>query len=210
MKDIIIIGAGGHGTEIAWLARRCNRNIRGFLDDTFEKQGTVIASVKVLGLIETVDSYQDCEFIIAIGSPRKRKAIVDKYFQSNFYNFATLIDPSAIIGENVLVGKGTVLCAGSIVSIDVKIGEHCLVNVNASISHGSILNDFVSLAPNVSISGDVYLHKYVEVGANAVIREKLLVNNGAVVGMGGVVISDIEENHIVVGNPAKFLKIVEK
>lgn len=206
MKDIVIVGAGGHACEIVWLAQRCRRKVKGFLDDTLEKQGKDFLGIPVLGLIESRNNYLDCDFIIAIGNPRSRKKIIDNFFSGAIYSYATLIDPSSLLGENIKVGEGSMICAGSILTINVEIGKHCIVNINSTLSHGSKLLNYVTIAPNVSISGDVSIKNLVEVGANSSIREKITIHDGAIIGMGAVVIKDIEENCIMVGNPARFLK----
>lgn len=209
MKELVIIGAGGHGIEIAWLANRCNRKIRGFLDNTPEKQNTKVMGVDVLGVIDSAQQYLDCEFVIAIGNPRARKKIIDQFFSGNQFTFATLIDPQAIIGDNVSILEGSMICAGAVLTVNVTIGQHCIVNINSTLSHGTYINNFVTIAPNVSISGDVTIHKYVEIGANAVLREKLVINEGAMIGMGAVLTKNVEKNYIMVGNPAKLLKLLD-
>ncbi|MBO8215916.1 MULTISPECIES: acetyltransferase [Acinetobacter] len=209
MKELIIVGAGGHGNEISWLAKRCGRVVRGFLDNTVEKQGAFIRGIPVLGTLDECSKFTDCDFVIAIGSPRARKKIIERFFSEEEFTFATLIDPSATIGENIHIQEGTMICAGGILTVDVKLGKHCIVNTNAVLSHGVILGDYVTVAPNASISGDVSLGNIVEIGANATIREKVSVQDGAMVGMGSVVIRNILSNQVVVGNPAKLLKVIE-
>lgn len=209
MRDIIIIGAGGHGIEMALLARRCGRKVRGFLDNTHDKQGKIISQVPVLGSIETRNTYVDCDFLIAIGSPRRRERVIRDFFSGYEYQFATLIDPTVIIGENVIIEDGSMICAGSVLTINITIGKHSIVNINSTLSHGVQLGSFVTIAPNVAIAGDVKIDDLVEIGLNASLKEKLVVARGAFVGMGAVLVKSVEENHVMVGNPAKFLKILD-
>ncbi|NNP74029.1 acetyltransferase [Acinetobacter defluvii] len=209
MKDLIIVGAGGHGVEIAWLAKRCQRKIKGFLDSTPEKQNTQIMGLDVLGPIEKAQQFIECEFIIAIGNPRSRKKILDLFFNDEKFVFATLVDPQAVVGENVIIAEGSMICVGAVLTVNVNIGQHCIVNINSTLSHGVHLENFVTIAPNASLSGDVILKDYVEIGANAVVKEKLVVREGAMIGMGAVLTKDVEKNHVMVGNPAKLLKIID-
>lgn len=209
MKSLIIIGAGGHGQEVVWLAQRCNRVIRGFLDDTADKLGKSYLGVQVLGPIDDYDKFLDCEFIVAIGNCRYRLKLVNKLESNPNVSFATLVDPQSIVGTKSLIGHGSMICAGSILTVDVVIGRHCIVNVNSSISHGCKIGNFSTIAPNVSISGDVVLDDEVEVGANAVIKEKITVRKGALIGMGAVVVKNVDQHNVVIGNPAKLLKILD-
>ncbi|MFW1754398.1 acetyltransferase [Acinetobacter wanghuae] len=207
MRDLIIIGAGGLGKEISWLSKRCGRNIVGFLDDTLDKQGTIINSDKVLGNIADCVKYKNCDFIIAIGNPRARKKIIETYFDDS-YNFATLIDPSVIISEYVDIKPGVVICAGVILTIDIKVGRHTIINLNATVGHDVTIGDYVTIAPNVAISGEIEIGNLVELGTNSTLKEKLTISNGAMIGMGAVVTRNVEMNNIVIGSPAKLLRII--
>lgn len=208
MKKLVIVGAGGMGKEVAWMAKRSGREVLGFLDSSPDKQNTQIMGVKVLGPLDKVNEYIDCEFLIAIGNPRSRKKIVEQYFFNREYHFATLVDPSVIIGTDVFIEEGSIVCAGSILTVNIKIGKHTIVNTNATIAHDVELKNFVTIAPNVSISGNVILEDYVEIGTNATIREKIHIQEGAMIGMGGVITKDVLKNHVMVGNPAKLLKVI--
>lgn len=209
MKKIVIVGAGGFGKEVAGMAKRCGYEVLGFLDGTPEKQNTKVMGYDVLGPLEQADQYIDHEFLIAIGNPRSRKKIIDLYFNDENFKFATLVDPSAIVGEQVLIGSGSMICAGAILTVDIEIGSHTIININSTVGHDVRIKNYVTIAPNASISGNVLLNDLVEIGTNATIREKLSINKGAMIGMGAVLTKDVEENHVMIGNPAKLLKVIE-
>lgn len=80
MKKIIVVGAGGFGKEVAWMAKRCGYEVLGFLDSTPDKQNTKIMGLDVLGPLEYAERFLDYEFVIAIGNPRARKKIIDLFF----------------------------------------------------------------------------------------------------------------------------------
>jgi len=206
MKDIIIVGASGFGMEVLWLARRLGRNVVGFLDDTLEKQGKQIFGVPVLGVIGESSAYKNNEFIVAIGSPRGREKVVSRILDCAVVEYATLIDPSAIVDSDVLVGEGGIICAGVICTIDVSIGRHTIINLNSTVGHEVEIDSFVTIAPNVSISGNIHLKRLVEVGTGAALRENLEVGTGSVVGMGSVLTKSVGEGKVVVGNPARVIK----
>lgn len=209
MKKIIVVGAGGFGKEVAWMAKRCGYEVLGFLDSTPDKQNTKIMGLDVLGPLEYAERFLDYEFVIAIGNPRARKKIIDLFFKNEQFCFVTLIDPSSIVGENILIAEGSIICAGVILTVDVSIGRHTIININSTIGHDVIIKDFVTIAPNASVSGNIVLNDLVEIGTNATLREKLNIYEGAMIGMGAVLTKDVEKNHIMVGNPAKFLKILD-
>ncbi|WP_286966035.1 MULTISPECIES: acetyltransferase [Acinetobacter] len=208
MKKVVIVGAGGFGKEVAWMAQRCGRDILGFLDGTPEKQNTTIMGYDVLGPLENAKDYFDCEFVLAIGNPRSRKKIIDYYFNDEKFQFTTLVDPSAIVGVQVKIGVGSIICAGTILTVNIDVGSHTIININSTVGHDVRIHDFVTIAPNASISGNVILQDLVEVGTNASIREKLEVKYGAVIGMGAVLTKNVEDNMVMVGNPAKILRVM--
>jgi sugar O-acyltransferase (sialic acid O-acetyltransferase NeuD family) len=209
MKDIIIIGASGFGKEVLWLAKRLNRNVIGFLDDTPEKQNTELFGCRVIGKINEFTKFNDMEFVIAIGSPRCREQVFKKMIENGSPQFATLIDPTVVIGENIIIGSGSLICAGVILTVDIRIGEQVVINLNSTIGHDVVIENFVTIAPNVSISGNVSLANKVEVGTNASIKEKITVDQGAMIGMGSVVTKNVEKNKLILGNPARAIKTLD-
>lgn len=209
MRPLIIVGAGGHGLETLWLAKRCNRLVKGFLDDTDTKQNKVFIGIPVLGKIDQYKEFLNCDFIIAIGNCRHRAILVDKLRECPDISFATLIDPMAIVGSRSTIGIGSMVSAGSIITVNVSIGEHCVININSTISHGCKIGSFSTIAPNASIAGDVTIGECVELGMNASIREKLNIESGALIGMGSVLTKNVEKNSIMIGNPSKFHKKID-
>ncbi|MBU84078.1 acetyltransferase [Alcanivorax sp.] len=204
MKSIVIIGFGGFGREVDWLARECGRTVRGFLDDnaTPGKKG----NYTILGGLDTWSAYPDTELVVAIGNPRIRRKIVEKLVSQGVTDFATLIHPSVNMDETVDVGKGTMICAGSIATVDIAIGDHVILNLNVTVGHDDEIHDFVTVAPMVALSGNVTLEEGVEVGTGAAIRQGITMACGSMLGMGGILTKDSEANTIYVGSPAKPLK----
>lgn len=204
-KDLIIVGGGGFALEVCWLAERVGYRIVGFLvDDCNSKE---LLGRKVLGGIEAWENFQEKKFVIAVGSPRGRKFIFSRMTSKLIKpEFVTLIDPAAILGPNVVFGIGSIVCAGVVATIEINAGEHVIVNLNSTIGHETSIGNFVTIAPLVAVSGKVKIADMVEIGTGAVIRERLRLSSGAMLGMGGVLTKDIPENSLFVGNPAKFIK----
>lgn len=205
MKKLIIIGASGFGKEVYWLASRCGREVLGFLDDTDEKQGKAFSGSTVLGKINDWINFKDCDFIIAIGSPSGRKKVSEKMKELGEPSFCILIDPSATVGQTVIVGEGSVICAGVICTVDIKLGSHVILNINTTVGHDVKIADYCTVAPSVSISGNIDVESLVEIGTGAKLREKITVGREAMIGMGAVVTKPVEAMKVVIGNPAKSL-----
>ena len=122
MKDLYIIGAGGFGREVAWLVERINEvnptwNLRGFIDDNESLWGSVEGEYLVLGGCEYLNSLNNVYAVCAVGSAKIRKIIIDKLKNSNV-KFAKLVDPPALVSNRVVIGEGSIILVGPILSVD--------------------------------------------------------------------------------------------
>jgi len=205
MTSLIIVGYGGFGREVYWLARDCGRDVLGFLDD-----GVVSGAYgryKVLGALEDWKKYPDAEFVVAVGNPRTRKMIVEKMEKTGAPNFATLIHPSVVMDWTAFeIGSGSMICAGCVGTVDFRVGNHVIINIKCTIAHDDLIGDFVTVAPLAAISGNVTLEDGVEVGTGTALRQGVTMQTGSMLGMGGILTKDAEANKIYVGAPAKPLK----
>ncbi|MFP3427013.1 acetyltransferase [Pseudoalteromonas sp. SIMBA_162] len=206
MKDLIIIGGGGFAKEVIWLANDCNRRVKGVLDDSVETHNTQVQGATVLGDIASWVNYKNCEFIVAIGSPRTRQKVLESMLTFGEPDFATLIHPSVRLSNTVSIGEGSIICAGSVLTADINLGKHNILNLNVTVGHECEFADYVTVAPMVAVSGNVKLEYLVEVGTGAVIRQGLELAEGSMLGMGGILTKNIPERTIFAGNPAKKLK----
>ena len=201
---MIIIGASGLGREVLWVANRLNIKVKGFLDDNTDSP---IDKKPILGPVNQIVIYENCQFIVAIANPSIRQKVVNYIDKSFNVSYLTLIDPSAQISlESVSVEPGTLISAGTVVTENVRIGKHCIINKNCSIGHDVFIDDFCTIAPLVGISGNVSLKAKVEVGMGACIRQGVTLNERSLLGMGSVLLQDLPENSVMVGNPAKLLR----
>lgn len=215
MKDLIIFGAGGFGREVAWLVERINKveptwNLLGFMDDNDEIQGTEINGYNVLGKSADVSKYPDAYFVCAVGASRTREAIINRVKEINpSIKFGTIIDPSVEMSNLVTIGEGTIICAHTIITVNIKIGSHVIINLDCTVGHDAILKDFVSLYPSVNVSGTTNIGHAVELGTGVQIIQGKSVRNYSIVGAGAVVVKDIPEKCTAVGSPAKPIKFFE-
>ena len=210
MKDLYIIGAGGFGREVAWLVERINEieqtwNIKGFIDDNESRWGTKENDYIVLGGCDYLKTLGEVYAVCAIGAAKVRKSVIEKIQESSI-KFATLIDPSVLISKRVEVGEGTIICANSILTVDIKIGKHVIINCDCTIGHDDIIDDFVTIYPSVNVSGNVHLGECSELGTGMQIIQGKTVAKNTIIGAGAVVVKDIEISGTYVGSPAKKIK----
>lgn len=208
-KPLIIVGASGFGKEVAWLAKRLNIDILGFLDD-YKSSCDFFYNYPVLGLVNDWVNYANVDFAIAVASPRSRNHIYRKMMLKGTPNFKTLLDPSVEIDEeDIEIGQGSIICAGSICTADIKIGKFTIINKLCSIGHDVVINDFCTIAPKVMLGGHAYLDHGVEIGASSCVRQGIVIEKGACIGMGSIVVKEVESNTLYFGAPAKKIKSLE-
>lgn len=201
MNKLIIIGAGGHGKVVADIAKLTGYSEILFLDD-FNTSG-FCGDYPVVGKCDSVET-MDGDFFVAIGNAEVRKRVFEKIISNN-KNLVTLIHPNAIIGENVTIGKGSLIVAGAVINPSTVIGEGCIVNTCASIDHDNIIGDFVHVAVGAHVCGTVKIGDNTWIGAGATISNNVDVCADCVIGAGAVVIKNITESGIYVGVPVKRL-----
>lgn len=206
INKIIIIGGGGLGREIASMVRDIDgfEHI-GYIDDN-KVPGSFINGVEVLGGIDfindnTANSYN---FVLGIGSPLVKRELINDLERFNL-NFPNIIHPNASIQspDYVKLGKGNVICNGSILTTNISIGDFNLINLSCTIGHDTVIENYCSIMPLVGISGGAFLQNETYVGTGAKLIKSTIVGKGSVIGAGAVINTDIEPNSTYVGVPGK-------
>ena len=213
MKKIVIIGASGFATEVAWLIEEINTyklewEILGFIDDNFKNLPEYINGYKVLGDINYTKQLSDDIFlIVGIGNGKIRKKIVEKIKNRKF---ATLIHPNIKISSTNKIEDGTIICSGSILTVNINIKRHCIINLDCTIGHSSTLEEYVTVLPSTNISGNVNVKKYTTLGTGVKIIQGITIGENVMVGAGTIIIKNVEDNCTVVGNPGRVIKKGDK
>lgn len=212
MKDIVIIGAGGLGKEVAQLIKDINQdkktwNMLGYIDETAEKQGLVINDTSVLGNFDWFEkeNRKNLWVVCALGNPKDKYNLLKKSSALNI-NYATLIHPNARINKYSEIGFDCIICCNTFISVNTKIGNHICINPGCGIGHDTVIEDYSSLYWNVSLSGNVIIHEGCEIGSKATVIQKKTVGKWSVLGAGAVVVKDIPAFCTAVGVPAKPIK----
>jgi sugar O-acyltransferase (sialic acid O-acetyltransferase NeuD family) len=208
---IVIIGCGGHGREMAQLVTRMRRagadvEAIGFLDDNPDFRGRSFSELPVLGDSEWIERRRtEVQVVCAIGKPRIRRTAVANLARLGA-KFATLIDPAVSIPPDAVIGEGAMICAGTIMTTNIRIGRHVIVNLGCTLSHDATLADFATLAGGVHLSGNVTLHEGAELGVGVNVIPGITIGEWAMVGAGAAVIRDLPPSVVAVGVPARVIK----
>lgn len=204
---LIIYGAGGLGRELLSLVKALKDfEVIGFVDDVLPADSTV-KGVKVLGGIEYLNTMQsEVSVVLALGDPgvKSQKAAL---IGNRKIKYPVLIHPTAVLQDpdSIRLGQGTVLCAGAVLTTDITLGDHVLVNLNVTIGHDCRIDHYVSVMPGANIAGEVIVGQEVLIGAGSSILNKITIGDRSKVGMGSVVIRNVERKSVVAGVPAKLI-----
>lgn len=181
-NELAIIGAGGFAREVAAWAKLVY-NVTFYVDDQYAS-----GDIRPLSSFDPNKSYA----VIAIGDPNIRKSIAQRMPEET--QFVTLIYPSVQMLDEMYIGEGSIICAGSILTTNIEIGKHSHLNLNTTVGHDCKLGDYFTTAPAVNISGNVTTGECVYIGTNAAIRQKVNITSDVTVGMGAIVLNDINQS----------------
>src|SRR5207248_7300603 len=214
MKRIAIIGAGGMAREVAWLLEDIslvtNEETSGYITAGFlvsDASRIGPYDSPILGDFSWLESNQVDALAMGIGTPAVRlklaKELIEKFPD---VAWPTLIHPSVKWQRRTTkVGEGVIVCAGTIVTVNVRLEPFSLVNMSCTIAHEAVIGHGCALNPMVNISGGVELGRGVLVGTGAQILQYVKIGDGATIGAGAVVTKDVSPGTTVVGIPAKEL-----
>lgn len=211
MNKIAIYGGGGFGREVKMLIDQINKNDRkydfiGYFDDGVPKD-KIIDGSKFLGGINELNNYSDkLLLVVSIADPKIKLKIIESINNFNI-SFPILIHPSCIIGDNFIkIGEGSIICASNIITVNVEIGKHVILNLACTVGHDTIIGSYSSFMPAVNISGEVVIGDQVYCGTAVKIINQVKIGEGAIVGAGSLVHKDLPPHCTAVGLPAKPIK----
>jgi sugar O-acyltransferase (sialic acid O-acetyltransferase NeuD family) len=209
-RPLLLVGAGGLAREVLAAARALPEQFEpiGALDDNPLRHGASLDGVPVLGPIGMVAQFPDAAVVVCMANSRRPGGRLDMAASLDLPpdRFATIIHPFASIPAGFVLGEGSVLLAGAIVTTPLRLGAHILAMPHVLMTHDDEIEDGVTLAGRVTLSGGVRIGRAAYVGQGALVRENLSIGARAVVGMGAVVLGDVPDGEVWVGSPARALR----
>ncbi len=210
-RPLFIIGAGGHGLEVLWVAARMSLdpifgswNVLGFVDDHSSLRGRMIEGVPVLGSVTeflAANQGKPWFFHCALGSNLQRQKLAEQ-FEAAGFQAATIMDPQTVISPRATLGAGCYVAPRCYIGPRATVGRHVLINVSASIGHHCTMGDYSQACPGVRVNGHCQVGRMAFLGSNAVIHPGKRVGENSTVAAGSFVVRDVSPNTLVVGVPA--------
>jgi sugar O-acyltransferase (sialic acid O-acetyltransferase NeuD family) len=197
-----IIGAGGFARETLNVYRDARRGgeVAGFLEE-HAQPGRTVNGKPVRDWTALRQLPRNARLIGAIGIPARGR-LLDEAAAAGF-RFDTAIHPSVNRSKWVEIAEGCIVCANCILTTQISVGPHTILNLACTVGHDTSIGRLVTLSPGVHVSGRVTIEDEVFVGTGAVIIERVRIGRGAVIGAGAVVTKDIPAGVTAVGVPAR-------
>jgi sugar O-acyltransferase (sialic acid O-acetyltransferase NeuD family) len=197
MKNLIIIGAGGHGKSVAWVAYTTKKwNNIYFLDDK-------ISNNRVKGIFADRVKFKDHDFFIGVGDNKLRKKLYLLLKQEG-YSLPSIVSPLSDI-TSAKIGNGSIIMNRCFINVDTIIEEGVIVNNQVLIEHDCLISSFVHLSPSVNIAGSTKIGELSWIGIGSNIIQSLNITSNVIVGAGSTVIDSIKRSGTYVGAPARLV-----
>lgn len=203
MSELIILGIHPHAIEMAEIVERINQvaqtwNLVGFVSGNGDMIGEKLLGLPILELHDAMERHPEAYLVPEYDWPHKSDI--------PRHRLATLIDPNAIISRTAEIGLGCVIYPNCFIGAHVKIGNFLFCLSGSIINHNDTIGDNVTLTSGVVLAGDVQVESGCYLGQSCTVRELLTIGRGSLIGMGAVVLHNVPQNSVMVGNPALRLR----
>lgn len=205
-KPLYIVGCGGQAKEVFCYIKKQGYNVTGFIEQNIKNENYFMG-LPVFNEADILKSNTTIDIIIAVGSPSIKRKISNKFKKRGNVFFPSIIDKSAIIYDDVDIGKGCIIGPGVILTTNIKLGEFVLLNFSTTVGHDVKIGNFTTINPGCNVSGNVIIGEQCDIGTGTQIIQGRVIANKTVIGAGSVLINDIDkENCLLVGAPAKVVR----
>ena len=209
-RKIIVIGAGGLAREIAWLIRDIDGiELAGHVVSDLSQRSRSGRDETILGDFDWLRAHRHeySALTLGIGAPDARLRLAAELADFDEEWWPPVVSPAARLDrKSCRVAHGTILCAGSIATVEVTLAAFSLVNLNCTIGHGATIGEGSALNPGVNVSGGVGIGRGVMIGTGAQVLEYLTIGDGATIGAGAVITKNVGAGETIVSPPAFRLK----
>ena len=189
--------------EVVW---RTGAEVRALVDN-WPGEPLEVTTAEVVEAHAITDEFAECPVVVAPTVPGNRFSARQDAIDRGLTSFPALIDPTSTVARTAQIGTGTTINAGAVIGAATALGEFVCVNRSASIAHDNAVHDFATIGPGCVLGGFVTVGAGAFLGVGAICAPEISIGANATVGAGAVVIRDVAPNTVVVGNPAKVLKV---
>ncbi|MDM9632563.1 NeuD/PglB/VioB family sugar acetyltransferase [Robiginitalea aurantiaca] len=213
MKKSIIIGAGTHGQVLCSYLREADVNVIGFIDDSPDLVGKSVLGLPVMGTYNDLLTSEYQELIDDVYCPLGVNIIRVKYLSSLKalgYNTPSYIHPSVVIGPDVHLGEAIYMFPGNIIMPHTRIGNYFMMNTSSTVAHHTVIEEGVFLSSGVNIGALIRVKRCAFIGIGVTGMTGIsVIGESCLIGAGSVLIKDVPDKAVVVGNPGRIIRYKE-
>jgi len=199
MKELILYGAGGHCYAVVELIRSLQHFQPKAIVDPNPKEKSIL---DILVYTSEKDMNLNAPACIAIGDNSIRKKLAERLHQ----DFPSFVHDSVVRYPSVTIGTGTVVFPNVVLDAAVRVGDFCIINNSAVVSHNGAIGDHAHASIKASLAGGVTIGEGTLVGAGSIINPELTIGKWAIIGSGAVVTKNVPDFAVVYGNPARIIR----
>jgi len=205
-QKVVLIGGGGHCRACIDVIEATEQyTILGVLDDHLAIASSIL-DYTIIGTDAEISRYhsEGCMFLITVGQIKSSKirGAIFNLLKENEGKLITPISPKAYVSKYAEIGYGTIVMHGATVNANASIGNNCILNTGCNIEHDVSIGSNTHISTSAMVNGGCEIGNYVFIGSNATISNHVKISDNSIIGAGAVVINDIVEPGIYVGNPA--------
>ena len=191
---LALYGYGGHAREVA---AQIDQKVTFFVDDEYSND-----------IAKPISSFDPSEYkmMVAVGDSKTRFDIVQKLPKETIY-FTFIHPTSLILDDNIIIGSGCFIGAYCILTTNITLGDHSILNRGVQIGHDTKIGNYFSAMPGSVVSGNVTIYDCVYLGTNSSIKEKLSIHSLSTIGLNSGVVKDMKEPGVYGGTPSKIIKL---
>lgn len=207
-KKIILVGGGGHCKSVIDVAESTGYSIMGILDMP-EFVGTTVLGYPVIGTDNDISDYvEDALFVVTVGHIKDASLRIKLHerIKNAGGRFATLIASTAYVSRFASIGEGSVIMHQAMVNANAHIGLGCIINTFANIEHDAFIGDYCHISTGTMVNGNCTIGAGVFVGSQSVLVNGISIADECVFAAGSMIRKNVIRKGIYSGNPA-ILKI---
>jgi len=205
-QKLAILGTSLFAPEVADIVEDCGElEVSVFVEnwDRARTAGTLLGR-PIVWLEDAAPLAATHLALCSLGTTRRRSFV--EAAAAMGFRFATVVHPTARVSRRSVVGSGSFLSAGVVVSAQTRIGTHVIANRGVLVGHDTVVGDYVTLSPGANVAGGVSIGAGTYVGMGAIVLDRIRVGEGTVIGAGAVVTRDVPDRVEVMGVPARVVK----
>ncbi len=208
-EALVILGGLGDGLCLLdELKKSYSQTVVGFLND-MSLPGTDFYGIPVFGPLDSwVDLPQHYKFVPALHKVKEMPFRVRRILELGIpeERWATVIHPTAIIAQDVLISYGSYIGPYVVIQPGVSLGKFLSLRSGVNIGHDCQVKDFVFIGSNCCICGSCTLEVGVQVAPCSTVSNNVHLGEYSIVSLGSAVLKSIPSYSLVLGNPAKIVK----